>query len=76
MGETINVCSGAAYSLREVLDQCQEITGHRIVVRQNPAFMRENEIHELKGDNAKLASIVGDMEYPPLRETLEWMLKA
>jgi nucleoside-diphosphate-sugar epimerase len=76
VGATLNVCSGRAHSLREVLDMCREISGHDIEVRQNPAFMRDNEIRELKGDNARLRSIVGDLAYPPLEETLAWMLEA
>ena len=55
---------------------CREITGHEIEVRQNPAFMRENEIRELKGDNTRLQSIIGELAYPPLEETLAWMLSA
>jgi len=76
VGATLNVCSGKTHSLREVLDMCRAITGHDIEVRQNPAFMRANEIRELKGDNTRLKTVIGDITYPPLEETLAWMLKA
>jgi len=75
VGETLNVCSGKAHSLREVLDMCREITGHDIEVRQNPAFMRPNEIRELRGDNTRLKAVIGDLAYPPVEETLAWMLR-
>ena len=75
VGETLNVCSGKAHSLREVLEMCREITGHDIEVRQNPAFMRANEIRELRGDNTRLKAIIGDLAYPLMEETLAWMLR-
>ena len=75
-GDTLNVCSGQAHSLREVLEICSEISGHDIEVRQNPAFMRDNEIRELRGDNTRLKAIVGELDYPPLQETLAWMLQS
>jgi hypothetical protein len=55
---------------------CREISGHDIEVHQNPAFMRDNEIRELKGDNTRLKAVVGRLAFPPLQETLAWMLQA
>ena len=76
IGQMLNVCSGQAHSLREVLKMCREISGHDIEVHQNPAFMRDNEIRELKGDNTRLKAVVGRLAFPPLQETLAWMLQA
>lgn len=75
IGETINVCSGRTYSLREVVDLCREITSHFLEVRVNPAFVRPNEVKALCGDATKLRSLIGAWDTPPLKETLRWMLE-
>lgn len=75
VGKTINVCSGVAYSLRDAIDFCRDITGHAIEVRINPAFMRTNEVRILRGNHSLLQQLIGPWSSPPLRETLEWMLK-
>lgn len=75
-GETVNVCSGQAYSLREVLDIAADISGRRLTVEVNPAFVRANEVKSLCGDATRLRGLIGDWETPSLRETLQWMLEA
>ncbi len=74
-GETINVCSGRSYSLREVLAMAESICGYRPRVSVNPAFVRANEVRTLCGDPSKLRSLIGEWETPPLEETLRWMLE-
>lgn len=74
VGETVNVCSGRAYSLREVLALAESITGHEIEVRVNPAFVRANEVKTLCGDPTRLRALIGAWQNPPLEETLRWML--
>jgi nucleoside-diphosphate-sugar epimerase len=73
-GQAVNVCSGKAYSLREVLAMCEEITGHHIEVRVNPAFVRASEVRTLCGDASRLHALIGDLESPPLADTFRWML--
>lgn len=75
IGETINVCSGRTYSLRDAVDLCEKITSHHLDIRVNPAFVRPNEVKILCGDATKLRSLVGDWDTPPLEETLRWMLE-
>lgn len=75
-GETVNVCSGIAYSLRETLNMCSAISGHDLEVEVNPAFIRQNEVKSLCGDASHLRSLIGDWESIPLKTTLEWMLTA
>lgn len=74
VGETVNVCSGRTHSLREVLAMAEGISGHSMRVEVNPAFVRANEVRTLCGDPAKLCSLIGRWETPPLEETLKWML--
>lgn len=74
LGQVINVCLGVTHSLREVLAIAGNITGHKIEVSINPAFVRANEVKSLCGDARRLRSLVGDFESPTLEDTLRWML--
>lgn len=73
-GGIFNVCSGQARTLREVLDMVQELSGHSMDVRVNPAFVRANEIRILRGSRAHLDSVAGPILGIALRDTLQWML--
>lgn len=73
-GKTINICTGEVYSLREIIALCEAITGHHINVRVDPQFVRDNEVHILKGDNSCLKNLIGASPAPTLKETLMWML--
>ncbi|SDW03576.1 GDP-mannose 4,6-dehydratase [Nitrosomonas communis] len=76
IGETFNVCSGQAYTLRDVLQMIREISGHNFEVRVNPAFIRSNEVKILLGSRAKLDAVLMERAPQiPLRETLRWMLE-
>ncbi|HET7610328.1 MAG TPA: GDP-mannose 4,6-dehydratase [Rhodanobacteraceae bacterium] len=75
-GETINLCSGNAHSLDEVLSIMAGIAGYEIEVRVNPAFVRANEIKLLVGSNARLRELTGFAPSIPLEETLRWMNSA
>lgn len=73
-GETFDLCSGRAWSLRSVLDTMARIAGYSIDVRVNPAFARASEVRRLRGSGAKLRAALGDVPSYPLEETLRWML--
>lgn len=75
-GQIVNVSSGVAHSLREVIGMCEAITGHRIEVTVNPAFVRANEVKTLTGDNSRLRALVPGWKTPALQDTLAWMLDA
>lgn len=74
LGGLFNVCSGEARTLSEVLDLAAELTGHRMEVRVNPAFVRPDEVRMLCGSRARLESVIGEVEMPSLRDTVAWML--
>ncbi|PYC22958.1 GDP-mannose 4,6-dehydratase [Pseudomonas mosselii] len=74
VGQTVNVSSGQTHSLREVIAKCEAITGHRIGVQVNQAFVRANEVKTLCGDNARLRGLVPGWQTPSLDNTLGWML--
>ena len=73
IGMTLNICSGRAYSLHDVIDMAQAISGHKIEVRVNPAFIRDHEVKKLIGSRARLDTLLPNLPNPPLEETLRWM---
>lgn len=76
IGGTFNICSGRHYSLAEVIALIEEISDHKMRIAVNPAFVRKNDVHTLYGDNARLSDTIGQLDMPPLRHTLRWMLEA
>jgi nucleoside-diphosphate-sugar epimerase len=72
----INVCSGTAHSLDEVLAMMARIAGYGIEVRINPAFVRANEVKRLVGSNGRLREITGLAPSIRLEDTLRWMYAA
>ncbi|GAO54881.1 UDP-glucose 4-epimerase [Novosphingobium sp. MD-1] len=74
IGKTVNVSSGRAYSLSEILSIVADITGRTLDVEVDPALIRENEIKQLWGDSSLLDSLVGPLCRIPLADTLRWML--
>jgi GDP-6-deoxy-D-talose 4-dehydrogenase len=73
-GETYNICSGRAVSLREVMTLITEITGWQPEVRVNPSFVRANEIHILAGNPEKLVTCIGPGLGCDLTSLLVWMV--
>ena len=73
-GETYNVCTGTPYALRQVIHMLEEITKHKPDINVNPAFVRNNEVHQLTGNPSKLIQCIGSMCNAELHETLAWML--
>lgn len=76
IGKVFNICSGRAYSLREVIEMTEDLAGRSIEVRKNPAFVRANEVQRLVGSNERLLDTIGSLPVIPLKETLRWMLSA
>lgn len=74
-GAIVNVCSGQSYSIRDVITMAETITGQTMQVKSNPAFMRSHEVKSLCGDASRLRAFIGDWQPPPLKDTLEWMLR-
>lgn len=75
-GKTYNLASGRTHSLRQVITQLETMTGHSMAIEVNPQFVRSNEIVTLCGSSAFLEQAIGRIEWRPLEETLQWMLKA
>ena len=74
-GRTFNLCSGAGSSVRGLIERLEGITGHRIEVRVNPAFVRPNEPRRIVGSRARIEGAIGRLLEVPLTRTLEDMLR-
>ncbi|WGS50612.1 GDP-mannose 4,6-dehydratase [Paraburkholderia sp. D15] len=74
--ETVNVCTGTPYTLREILSSASELTGHELEVRVNPAFVRPTDVKMLAGSPTRLRALVPAVESIPFVDTLRWMLAA
>lgn len=72
----INIATGKAHSVREVLTMAGELTTHRPQIVVNPAFVRKNDVQRLIGSNTRLRTLLPDWAPIPLSDTLEWMLAA
>jgi UDP-glucose 4-epimerase len=71
-----NLCSGVGRSLRWVIEQLTELSGHELEVRVNPEFVRSSEVHRLVGSSRRMESTLGSLPYRDFRGTLAWMLDA
>ena len=75
-GEVYNVCSGQPHTLQEVIAALEELTGHHIQVKVNPAFVRASEVRRLCGNPGKLIDCIGSLRSYALKDTLSTMLEA
>lgn len=75
-GKTVNICSGRAIALGDIIDMCRSITGHNLEVSVNPAFVRADEIKTLNGDPALVEGLLGGLDRHRFESTLRWMLEA
>lgn len=74
LNDVVNICSGKAYSLKEVIETISLMTQHNLNIKVNDDFIRINEIERLAGDPDKLKSIIGDSKFFDMKETIHWMV--
>ena len=73
-GEVYNLCSGRAYSIREVLDLLLGMTKTRIEVRQDRLRLRPSDVPVLLGDRTRFTRATGWEPVIPFEQTLRDML--
>ncbi len=73
-GEVYNLCSGKAYSIREVLDLLLGMTRAKIEVRQDRLRLRPSDVPVLLGDRTKFTRATGWEPTIPFEQTLRDML--
>jgi GDP-4-dehydro-6-deoxy-D-mannose reductase len=69
-GEVYNICSGKAYSIRQVLDLLLGMTECRIEVREDAKRLRPSDVPVLLGDNTKFRQATGWEPHIPFEQTL------
>ncbi|MEG7559661.1 GDP-mannose 4,6-dehydratase [Vibrio cholerae] len=74
--EIVNLCSGNVSSLSSIISKMEDIAGYKITVKVNPAFVRDNEIKVLGGDNSKLVFLTGFKPTITIDQTLLDMYNA
>ncbi len=52
-GEAYNICSGKAYSIKEVLDILLDMAKVKVDIKEDPQRMRPSDVPVLLGDNSK-----------------------
>jgi nucleoside-diphosphate-sugar epimerase len=73
---TFNICTGQVHSVADVIQICEQISGHSIAVQVNPAFVRHADPQSLGGDPSRIRSALPNWRPHDLRETLEWMMSS
>lgn len=71
VSETVNLCTGRAIPLLQVIDIMNEISGYKIKVNINPDFVRENEILVLKGSTDHLNELIDYQPQYSITDTLK-----
>jgi len=72
-GKTFNICSGQPVLLGEIAWLLEEITGNRIELTVDPAFVRADEPEVITGSKRRLEAAIGPLPEPGIRKTLESM---
>jgi len=58
-GEAYNVCSGKSRSIKEIIAECERLSGTKAELVTHPGKMRPMEIEDLCGDPARLHATTG-----------------
>ena len=73
-GEVYNLCSGKAWSIRQVLDLLLGMSKTKFEVRPDPARLRPSDVPILMGDGSKFEKATGWKPTIPFEQTLRDML--
>ena len=76
---TVNICSGRAVYLADILKIMDEISGHPIRAVTESLLIRGDEPRYIVGSPSRLEGLVGPLPNPDFRETLariyNWFLQ-
>jgi GDP-4-dehydro-6-deoxy-D-mannose reductase len=73
-GESYNICSGKAITIRELLDLLISMSRKKIKVQQDPDRMRPSDVEVLQGDCSKFKKQTGWKQTIPFEKTMEDLL--
>lgn len=72
----VNIATGRVSAIDDVLAVLEEVSGHRLEVRVNPAFVRANDVPVLGGNVSRLMAALPGWVPRDLADTLTWMYTA
>lgn len=75
LGQTYNVCSGAATRLADIIHELETLTGVKVTLEIDPARVRLNDVPQLCGDPGKLHRATGYTPQFSLKDTLQTLLE-
>ena len=73
-GEAYNICSGKAWTIREMLDMLLTMTKVKVTIEQDPSRMRPSDVPVLLGDASKFQKATGWKPTIPFEQTLRDLL--
>jgi len=73
-GEVINICSGKALELRQILDYMIKLTGLDISLQIDKDLLRTIDIEYHYGDNRKLISFLDEFEFIDWQTSVKKMM--
>jgi len=73
-GEVYNICSGRAYTIRNVLEILLSLAHARVEVREDPARLRPSDVEMLLGDCTRFQRVSGWTPTIPFEVTLKDLL--
>ena len=68
-GQPVNICTGTAFKISEILEMLIDISGLKVSVETDPSLMRPSDEPLLLGDNSKLRALGWRQKYT-MRQTL------
>jgi len=74
-GEVYNICSGRAWTIREMLDMLLSMTKVKVKIEQDPARMRPSDVPVLLGDASRFRKQTGWEPEIPFEQTLRDLLE-
>jgi len=73
-GEVYNICSGQAWSIRQILDMLLGMSTVLVKVEEDPDRLRPSDVPHLVGDSSKFRQVTGWRPKIPIEETLRDLL--
>ena len=74
-GESYNIGSGVAYSVQDILDLMQKITGRTVTIKRNESQIRLADVPVLVSDSTKFRTLTSWSPTIPLETTLSRILE-
>lgn len=72
----VNIATGSVSSIGDIIEMLTALSGHRIDIKVNPAFVRKGDVEVLGGDPTLLRNTLPDWRPYTIDDTLQWLYEA